>query len=47
MFMGIVIGSCVFVAIYFVSAVLISNYVTKDVNDDKIKTEYRQYKLFK
>lgn len=39
---GVIIGTCVFVAIYVGGAFGINNYVQKDLTDDRIKEEYRK-----
>lgn len=38
---AIIIGSVIFIVIFIAAAVLIQNHVTKEVSDEKIKSEYR------
>ncbi len=39
---AILIGTIVYFVLYLGSAYLIQNYVTKDVEDAKLKSEYRK-----
>ncbi len=41
MFGGVIVGTIVFAVLYVVATIVINNYVQKDVNDPKIKAEYR------
>ena len=38
---AIFLGSIIFIIIFLVAAFLISDHVTKEVNDVNLKTEYR------
>ena len=44
---GVLIGSIVFLGLYIVSAYFISDKVTRDETNEKLKSEYRAYIYFK
>jgi len=39
---AILIGSIIFIVIFLISASLIQDYATKEVNDNIVKNEYRK-----
>ncbi len=40
---ALLLGSIIFIVIFVVAAFLISDYATKEVNDENLKKEYRTY----
>jgi hypothetical protein len=38
---ALIIGSVIYFAIFLIAAYLIQDKVTKDVNDEKLRSEYR------
>ena len=42
MFGGVVVGTCIFIIICIGASITINNYVQKDVNDPRVKEEYKK-----